>query len=110
MLILTGCAAPALAPDSAPVERAGATDASEPTDTEAGGVSESDRATQIVDDDVVCRYVKSTGSNIREKQCFTRGELAEMSAESREFLRTRGARGAAYKPPDPEDPRAGKKQ
>ena len=112
MITLAGCAAQPLAPDTAPPQPAGAAAPPEPPGTEVASATEREpdaTGTHVVDDEVVCRYVKSTGSNIREKQCFTRKELAEMSAASREFLRTRGARGAAYKPPDPEDPRAGKK-
>ena len=114
MLVLGGCAAPALAPE--PEQPAHQRTASAPgPEVDAGAAGSppdgpDTAAVEVVDDEIVCRYVKSTGSNIREKQCFTRKELVEMSAESRDFLRTRGARGAAYRPPDPDDPRSRKKE
>ena len=118
MLLLSGCAAPALAPTAAgntseqqaavaadPAAAAETADASE-AETEA----ETEAEAQAVGDEVVCRYVRRTGSNIHEKQCFTRAELDEMAAQSRDFVRSRGARGGVYSPPDPEDPRSRKKE
>lgn len=57
-----------------------------------------DSGAATVDTDLVCRTVARTGTKIREKQCFSRDELARMSEQSREYLRTRGARGKAFPP------------
>lgn len=65
---------------------------------------------QQVSEDTVCRMEKRTGSNVRERRCYSRKELVQMSEEARDFMRTKGTRGAVYKSVDSDEVQPGKKK
>lgn len=75
-------------------------------DTAVAAAGEPDHEeVQVVNPGLVCRTEAVTGSHMHQRRCYTRDELAEMEQQSREFLRTRGSKGAVYTPTDKADPR-----
>ncbi len=98
LCVLCGCAsgAPSAGQPGGPDEGAAG-----PSDT----VSQGEVVRTSVQSDTSCRYVRTTGSHIATRKCYSREELEAMSKGSEEWLRTGGRRGSPAQVRDAADPR-----
>ncbi len=100
---LYGCAGNPASDDPQPDETVAA-----PDHVHKAATLEAYNATVREKDKIICKNEPVTGSRMYRKSCYTVAHRDNMEAQSKDWLRTRGASGAPQKVVDPADPRLGK--